>query len=566
MKKAIFLATLMFASASVFGIEDTTSVSLKESSQNSKFVEAMNAGDIEQVEQLIKDGVDVNNATVDGTTPLIFAVNTNDGALVDALIRLDADVNAEDSYHKTALSVAVDNAINNDNAYIVYLLVKIGKADIYKNGVFDQVMRGPDSEVKDFLRGVNLSSLTKAIKNSDVDGVKKALKDERIDVNRRDDVGYTSLMYAAAKGNLEIISLLLDEGAKVSIVSKKPSGYNKYNEKSFGDNALFFAARNGKTDALEMLMNVSGHDVKEAVIKSNKREDLSKNIYQSTLKSASNAKSLLKQRNNLGQTLLISALKNGREDTAIWLIDRGAGVNDTYYEIKYGDELGRNPVIYKMSPLAIAEQNNLQKAAEKLKDKGAVSVNMKLPDKLRKASDRRYRKEEAEANYEPSIEAIYRLYTPMAKSKKKREEAASDRQHRRWENKYNYEDSLEAVSKMYESAEKTVRSGAEMEKSFDRKSRRAEAEAKYDDSMESAAEMYESAEKEANYEDSLESAAEMYKNEEKQFPAEVRKARRAEAEANYDSSLRAASRMMRKGNIAAPKRKVTRVKHGQLRR
>ncbi len=38
-----------------------------------------------------------------------------------------------------------------------------------------------------------------------------------------------------------------------------------------------------------------------------------------------------------------------------------------------------------------------------------------------------------------------------------------------------------------------------------------------------------------------------------------RKARRAEAKANYDNSLRVASRMMRKGEIVAPKRKVTRV-------
>ena len=108
MKKAIFLATLLFASASVFGTEDAASVSLRESSQNSKFVEAMKAGDIEQVEQLIKDGVDVNSTMVDGTTPLIFAVNANNYNLVDTLIRLDADTNAEDSHHKTALSTVVD--------------------------------------------------------------------------------------------------------------------------------------------------------------------------------------------------------------------------------------------------------------------------------------------------------------------------------------------------------------------------------------------------------------------------------------------------------------------------
>lgn len=541
MKKVMFLATLVFATASVFGAEGTASVSLRESSQNSKFVEAMNAGDIEQVEQLIKDGVDVNNTTVNGTTPLIFAVSANNYNLVDTLIRLDADTNAEDSHHKTALSTVVDV----DDISMVRLLVKIGKADIYKNGIFDRVMRGPDSEVKDFLSRINMGSLIKAIQNSDVDGVEKALEDERIDVNRRDDNGYTPLMYAAAKGNLEIISLLLDKGAKVSIVSKKPSGYNTYNEESFGDNALFFAARNGKTEALEMLMGVSDYGVKKAVVRSNKKEDLKRNINREAVSASIGAEIALARRNNLGQTLLISALKNGREDTALWLIDHGAGVNDTYYEINYE---GRDPVAYKISSLAIAERYNLQKAVKKLREKGAVSVNMILPDKLKKASDRRYKRREAEDNYESSIEAMYRLYIPIAKSKKKRGEGdASDRWYRRRENERYYEDSLEEASKLYESEEEHIRSADEIMRGANRRARRAEAEVKYDDSLKSASELYESEEKHIRSADEIMKGAN-------------RRARRAEAEANYDSSVRAASRMMQKGKIVAPKRKkVTRV-------
>ena len=370
MKKAIFLATLLFASASVFGTEDAASVSLRESGQNSKFVEAMKAGDIEQVEQLIKDGVDVNSTMVDGTTPLIFAVNADNYNLVDTLIRLDADTNAEDSHHKTALSTVVDV----DDISMVRLLVKIGKADIYKNGVFDRVMSGPDSEVKDFLSTINVDSLIKAIQSSDVDGVEKALEDERIDVNIRDDIGYTPLMYAAARGNLQIIDLLLNKGARVDVVSKKPSGYDRYNDGNFGDNALFFAARNGKTEALELLMNVSGHDVKEAVSKSNKWKDLRNNVFRSALRSMINVKSLLKQRNNLGQTLLISALKNSREDTALWLIDHGANVNDTY-EAQYG-ELHKDRSTYEESPLMIAAVLGQPRAVSKLLEKG-VDINFR---------------------------------------------------------------------------------------------------------------------------------------------------------------------------------------------
>ena len=358
MKKVLVIANMLFASATVWGMENSQ-ISQQGSDQTQRFVTALRSGDIEQVEQSIRDGADVNNTEIDGTTPLIFAANADDGVLVDTLIRLGADANAEDNHHKTALSVAVDN----DSDHIPYLLVKIGRADIYKNGVFDRVMRGPDNEVQRFLSGVNLSSLVKAIKNSDVDGVKKALEDERIDINRRDDIGYTPLMYAALGGNLDIVDLLIDNGASVDITSNSE------------DNAMFFAARNGYTEVLSDLMlkyiaNIDYKTVKKALCNHPHRND--KNLLKSNIVKVAKderMKSAFAERNDLNQTLLISALKNGREDTALWLIEHGAGVNDIY-KAKYGD-LHRGWSAYEESPLMIAAALGQPRAVSKLLKKGA---------------------------------------------------------------------------------------------------------------------------------------------------------------------------------------------------
>ncbi|MCR5193811.1 MAG: ankyrin repeat domain-containing protein [Bacteroidales bacterium] len=294
MKKALVIANMLFASATVFGME------------NSQI-----QGNSEQFQR-------VNNTVVNETTPLISAVKARNTDLVGTLIQGGVDVDERDSSNQTALSIAVDS----NDVSITQLLVNKGNADIYANGVFDRAMTQGSDEIKEILTDANFVYLVKAVKNNDIAGVKRALNHDRTRVNEKfykDEgaKGYTPLMYAASRGNLGIINLLLNSGARVNVVSDSE------------DNALFFAARNGKTEALKTLMSVSIGDVKEAVARSNKKEDLKRNINRVAIATSGGAEIALARRNNLGQTLLISALKNGREDMAIWLINQGANVNDT---------------------------------------------------------------------------------------------------------------------------------------------------------------------------------------------------------------------------------------------
>ena len=73
---------------------------------NSKLLSVAKAGDTAKVEQLLKNGADVNTETEKGTTALMFAASGGHTETVKALIKEGADVNAKNEYGGTALLLA----------------------------------------------------------------------------------------------------------------------------------------------------------------------------------------------------------------------------------------------------------------------------------------------------------------------------------------------------------------------------------------------------------------------------------------------------------------------------
>jgi len=53
--------------------------------------------------------------------------------------------------------------------------------------------------------------------------VKSVLNDPDIDINYKDDQGFTALMYAAEKGHKEVTKLLFEYDAKIESIKKKDS-------------------------------------------------------------------------------------------------------------------------------------------------------------------------------------------------------------------------------------------------------------------------------------------------------------------------------------------------------
>lgn len=132
-----------------------------------------------------------------------------------------------------------------------------------------------------------------------------------MDVNARDGYGMTALMWAAGRGSQEIVLLLLQHGAdmearnellSVRSIEKLATGKSDYWEiidrmgtleanKHHGWTALVWAARNGKTDLINLLLN-RGADV-NAITKD-------------------------------GFTALVHAIDNKHVETAHLLLQRGA--------------------------------------------------------------------------------------------------------------------------------------------------------------------------------------------------------------------------------------------------
>ena len=85
-------------------------------------VEAVRAGNVENVRALLKQHVDVNRPQPDGTTALHWAARANATELARLLIGAGAKANVANRYGVTPLSLAVTNG----NSVLAQMLLKAG--------------------------------------------------------------------------------------------------------------------------------------------------------------------------------------------------------------------------------------------------------------------------------------------------------------------------------------------------------------------------------------------------------------------------------------------------------
>ena len=89
-------------------------------------VDAVRRGDAEAVRTLLHDGADVDSATPDGATALLWAVHTDQLELVGLLLEAGADVESTNRYGVGPASLAAENG----NAAILERLLQAG---VYAN-------------------------------------------------------------------------------------------------------------------------------------------------------------------------------------------------------------------------------------------------------------------------------------------------------------------------------------------------------------------------------------------------------------------------------------------------
>jgi ankyrin repeat protein len=176
----------------------------------------------EMVRLLIKRGANLNQQDADGRTPLIHALRYSDMDVIETLIKAGADLDIRDKEGNTALMTAELN----QSSKVVNILKQSGAS----------------------LHGLKEIELLQAVDSGDVDGVRKFLENNSVDINIR--LGNATLLCRAAyNGHPEITKLLIKAGADVN----KRSSEGHFNP-------LLNAAYSGNLEVVKILLE-AGADV-----------------------------------------------------------------------------------------------------------------------------------------------------------------------------------------------------------------------------------------------------------------------------------------------------------------
>jgi uncharacterized protein len=256
--------------------------------KDTRLVQAAKSGNSAAAIALIQKRVDPNVAEPDGTTPLHWAVRSNDLTLVDRLIKAGAKANAANRYGVTPMFLACQNA----SGAVIERLIAAG---VSANAT------GPEGE----------TALHTCAHTGNVDAAKVLLA-HGASINAGDSWrGQTPLMWAAAQKHPQMIKVLAEAGADVNarstIIAWERQRTAEPRDKWLppgGLTAMLFAAREGCVDCVKVLA-ASGADMNAIDPDSH--------------------------------TPLVLALMNGHYDVAGALIAAGADVNTA-------DSVGRTPL------------------------------------------------------------------------------------------------------------------------------------------------------------------------------------------------------------------------------
>ena len=239
------------------------------------FVAAARDGNVAAVRDLLARGVDVDAASVDGTTALHWAVHRDRPEVVRLLVEAGADVSAANRYGVPPIALAATNG----SASVIEQLLDAGA---------DPNASMPGGE----------TALMTAARAGPADAVRVLLR-AGADPNARDDMGgQTAVMWAAARNNAPAVHALAELGADLHVrtaVALPPpsrSYFRSTHPTSF--TALLFAVRAGAIDAVRALLD-AGADVNDTL--------------------------------SDGQSALVVAAANAHWELADFLLDRGADPN-----------------------------------------------------------------------------------------------------------------------------------------------------------------------------------------------------------------------------------------------
>jgi len=194
---------------------------------------ACSGGHKEIAQRLLSKGADANAADDLGWTPLMLAAGKGDADLVKMLIKTGADPKAKDIYGQSAVMKA---KLGGHKEVLKLFGVSVEPPRVARAKKKEKVIPPvADKKSKE-------NELIQAARTGKLEAVKKLLA-EGVNVDARDQLGWTALMYASSGSHVNVTKLLVSRGADVN-------GRN-----NLGWAPLMIAAGNGHADIVKLLLS-----------------------------------------------------------------------------------------------------------------------------------------------------------------------------------------------------------------------------------------------------------------------------------------------------------------------
>ena len=213
---------------------------------------AAEIGDTTKVKNLLKKGVNINERDRFGRTPLIYAALNGHDRVINMLLASHADIHAKDHFDQTAFIAAVNGghvnsaeillknganssapngegvppiliALGREDFEMVDLLLKYGieinSIDERGRTVLQRIIESNDTELVQTVlrRGVDERYIVHLAAGVGDTTLLKTLLKNKIDINKRDALGKTPLLFALLYDRTQCAKMLLDQSADFSL-------------------------------------------------------------------------------------------------------------------------------------------------------------------------------------------------------------------------------------------------------------------------------------------------------------------------------------------------------------
>ncbi|XP_028417225.1 uncharacterized protein LOC114541509 [Dendronephthya gigantea] len=255
------------------------------------------------VKYLVENGADVNSTDIDERSVLHSAVTESKLDVVKYLVEHGADVNGKDTDGDTVLHFAVSEGKPDIVKYLVENGADVNSTDFDERSVLHSAVT--ESAAVNAINRKNTNGSTvlhSAVAKGKLEIV-KYLVENGADVNRPDIDGLTVLHTAVSKGTLGIVKYLVEKGAAVNAINSKNAD---------GSTVLHSAVAKGKPEIVKYLVE-NGADVNSTDIDG-----------KTVLHNAVTGSKL--DMNTYGRTVLHYAVTESTIDIVKYLVENGADV------------------------------------------------------------------------------------------------------------------------------------------------------------------------------------------------------------------------------------------------